>query len=394
MVLAAGRGERLEPITQTRPKPLIPVLGTTLLGRAIGILRKYVDDVVVIGSQELKSSFLDAEVVLQKPGPMGTAAALSSLNIKSDQILVVYGDLLFDSAAIDKVISIPGNAVLGVKVPNPSNFGVLSFIGNKLEKIEEKPQNPSSNVINGGIYKLSSDIFYYIDKLVPSPRNELELTDAINLMVAHTKVNVVVHEGLWMDVGRPWQVIEANRQLMETEMHSEVKGIVQEGVKLIGKVYIDEGAEVYSGTVIEGPAYIGSDTEVGPMAHIRPYSVLGKKSKVGAFVQVKESVVMEGAKLPHLNYVGDSVICEEVNLGAGTITANLRFDEKEVTMRVKGVRVPTGRRKLGAIIGGHAKTGINVSILPGVKIGAYATIYPGSVVSRDVERGEFYRNVE
>jgi len=87
VVLAAGRGERLEPITQTRPKPLIPVLGTTLLGRAIGILRKYVDDVVVIGSQELKSSFLDAEVVLQKPGPMGTAAALSSLNIKSDQIL-------------------------------------------------------------------------------------------------------------------------------------------------------------------------------------------------------------------------------------------------------------------------------------------------------------------
>ena len=99
---------------------------------------------------------------------------------------------------------------------------------------------------------------------------------------------------------------------------------------------------------------------------------------------------MENTKIPHLSYVGDSVICEDVNFGAGTITANLRFDEKEVKVNIKNERVSSGRKKLGAIVGGHVRTGINVSILPGIKIGAYAWIYPGAVVDRDVNKGEFF----
>ena len=99
----------------------------------------------------------------------------------------------------------------------------------------------------------------------------------------------------------------------------------------------------------------------------------------------------EDAKAPHLSYVGDSVLGEHVNLGAGTVTANLRFDRKTVKMNVKGRRVDTGRRKLGAIIGGHAQTGINVSLLPGVKIGSYAIVYPGCVVYRDVETRGVYK---
>jgi len=100
---------------------------------------------------------------------------------------------------------------------------------------------------------------------------------------------------------------------------------------------------------------------------------------------------MEGSKIPHLSYVGDSVIAEDVNFGAGTLIANLRFDEKEVKVNIKGQRVSSGRKKLGAFIGAHVRTGINVTILPGVKIGAYARIYPGAVVNRDVGYGEFFR---
>ncbi len=82
---------------------------------------------------------------------------------------------------------------------------------------------------------------------------------------------------------------------------------------------------------------------------------------------------------------------EHVNFGAGTLIANLRFDEQPVKVNVKGKRESSGRKKLGAFVGGYAKTGINVTILPGVKIGAYAWIYPGAVVNRDVGMGEFYR---
>ncbi len=100
---------------------------------------------------------------------------------------------------------------------------------------------------------------------------------------------------------------------------------------------------------------------------------------------------MEHARAPHLNYVGDSIIGEHVNLGAGTITANLRFDDKTIRVTLKGKRVDSGRRKLGAIMGGYSKTGINVSLMPGVKVGSHAVIYPGCVVYRDVEPGGVYR---
>ncbi|BBD71810.1 nucleotidyltransferase [Sulfodiicoccus acidiphilus] len=391
VVLAAGRGERLEPITQTRPKPLIPLMGTTLLERIVNILKRYVDQVIVIGNQELRERYFETTVIQQRPGALGTAAALSSLRLNEDSFLVVYGDLLFDEGAISKVVDAPGNTILGVKVSNPSNYGVILSSGNKLEKIIEKPQNPPSNIVNGGIYKLSSEVFSIIDKLLPSPRNELELTDAINVLASQTKVSVLIHDGMWMDVGKPWQVIEANKTVMDAELRTELKGKVHEDVKVIGKVFVEETAEVKPGTVIEGPAYIGSGAEIGPLAHIRPYTVIGRKSKVGSFVEVKETVLMEGVKLPHLNYVGDSVVCEEVNLGAGTIVANLRFDESEVKMSIKGTKVSTGRRKMGAIIGGYVKTGINVSILPGVKVGSRAIIYPGRIVNRDVESGEVYK---
>jgi len=160
---------------------------------------------------------------------------------------------------------------------------------------------------------------------------------------------------------------------------------------MTGPVIVEEGAEVGPYTVIEGPAYIGPGVKVGPLSHIRPETVLLRGSKVGYAVEVKASVLMEGARAPHFNYVGDSVIGEEVNLGAGTITANLRFDHRTVKMTVKGERVDTGLNKLGTIMGGYSQTGINVSLMPGVKVGAYAIIYPGCVVTRDVGKGETYK---
>jgi bifunctional UDP-N-acetylglucosamine pyrophosphorylase/glucosamine-1-phosphate N-acetyltransferase len=93
---------------------------------------------------------------------------------------------------------------------------------------------------------------------------------------------------------------------------------------------------------------------------------------------------MNGTKIPHLSYVGDSVIGEDCNLGAGTITANIRFDERPLRMRVKGRMQETGRRKIGTIMGDRVQTGINTSILPGVRIGSDSWIGPGLVLTKDV----------
>ena len=184
-------------------------------------------------------------------------------------------------------------------------------------------------------------------------------------------------------------MIDANKVLLDSEP-SKVMGEVEDGVVIKGKVIIEEGAKVLHGTYIEGPVFIGKNSIVGPNSYLRPYTVLCGNNRVGASVEIKESIIMENTKIPHLSYVGDSVISEDVNFGAGTLVANLRFDEAEVKVYVKGERVPSGRKKLGTFVGAHVRTGINVSILPGVKIGAYARIYPGAVVNRDVKKGELF----
>lgn len=158
----------------------------------------------------------------------------------------------------------------------------------------------------------------------------------------------------------------------------------------VGKNYIDGSAKILEYTVIESPCYIGENAVIGPLAHIRPYSFIGDDCAVGTFSVVKASVILEGTHIPHLNYVGDSIIGRNCNLGAGTKTANLRFDEKDVKINYHGKRIDSGRKKLGAIIGDNVKIGINASIMPGVKIGSGCRIGPAVLVDMDLEENSFY----
>ncbi|BAB65442.1 MULTISPECIES: bifunctional sugar-1-phosphate nucleotidylyltransferase/acetyltransferase [Sulfurisphaera] len=396
-ILAAGSGERLEPITHTRPKAFVPILSKPLIEYQIEYLRKCgIRDITVIVSSKNKEYFekklKEISIVTQKDDIKGTGAAILSAKF-NDEALIIYGDLFFSNEKeICNIITLKENAIIGVKVSNPKDYGVLVLDNqNNLSKIIEKPEIPPSNLINAGIYKLNSDIFTYLDKISISERGELELTDAINLMAKDHRVKVIEYEGYWMDIGKPWNIIDVNKWALDNLVFSQNLGNVEDNVKIKGKVIIEEDAEIKSGTYIEGPVYIGKGSEIGPNSYLRPYTILVEKNKIGASVEVKESVIMEGSKIPHLSYVGDSVIAEDVNFGAGTLIANLRFDEKEVKVNVKGKRISSGRRKLGAFIGGHVRTGINVTILPGVKIGAYARIYPGAVVNRDVGYGEFFK---
>jgi len=144
---------------------------------------------------------------------------------------------------------------------------------------------------------------------------------------------------------------------------------------------------IRSGCYLDGPVFIGENAVVGPNAYLRPYTVVGEGAKVGAHCDVKNSILMDRAKVPHLSYVGDSIVGVGSSLGAGTITANLRFDDASIMSMVNGRLVDTARRKLGAIIGDNVRTGINVSLLPGVKVGSGAWIGPGVTVRRDVVAG-------
>ena len=152
---------------------------------------------------------------------------------------------------------------------------------------------------------------------------------------------------------------------------------------LRGPVVVEEGAAIEPGVVIEGPALIRSGAHVGPNAYVRGATLFGEDSEVGHAVEIKNSVIMRESNVPHLSYVGDSLLGRDVNFGAGTTVANLRHDDEPVEQTVKGERVSTGRRKYGVVVGDGAKTGIETSLSPGVVLSPGARTEPNEWVSRD-----------
>jgi bifunctional N-acetylglucosamine-1-phosphate-uridyltransferase/glucosamine-1-phosphate-acetyltransferase GlmU-like protein len=135
---------------------------------------------------------------------------------------------------------------------------------------------------------------------------------------------------------------------------------------------------------VEGPTFIDEEADIGPNCYIRPCTSIGKKVRVGNACEIKNSIIMDGVHIGHLSYVGDCIVGEGGNLGAGTITANYRLDAGTIKMMVKDTLVESGRKKLGAVLGDNVKTGINTLLMPGVKVGNDSWIGPNLMVQRDL----------
>ncbi len=182
----------------------------------------------------------------------------------------------------------------------------------------------------------------------------------------------------------PWDLIEVNAELVGALDKDKIKGEIRKGVNIDGHVVVGKGSVLLPGTYVEGNAVIGKDCKIGPNCYIRGNTSIGDGCHVGNAVEIKNSILMENVSVGHLSYVGDSVICRNTNLGAGTITANLRHDGKNQKSFVDGQLIDTGRRKLGAIVGEDVHTGIHTSIYPGRKIWPGLSTRPGESVSKDI----------
>jgi len=296
--------------------------------------------------------------------------------------------LLLEPRAIKAVIDKARghSTVLGlIKMDWPSEFGVVDLDEDRVTKISEKPRGRREGWINTGIYALSKESFREIGKTKPSKRGEYELTSTLQLMIEQgvDVRSAEINAADWMDVGRPWELLSANERVL-IKLHHNLKGTVESGAVVQGPVWLETGARVRAGSYIEGPVHVGTNSVIGPNSRIRPHTSIEDNVHVGANCDIKNSIIMQATKIPHLSYIGDSIIGEECNLGAGTITANLRFDERTIKVTIKGKRVDTKRKKLGVIMGNQVKTGIHTSIMPGVRIGSASIIGPGTIVKRDV----------
>ena len=390
VILAAGEGTRMRPLTATVPKPMLPVADRPLCAHTA-------DAAVAAGASELVFVVgYEGDAVRKYFGEfyrgvpvqyatqaeqLGTAHAVEqALPYVDGDFVVLNGDDLYDEPAIRSLLE-DGPALGAYRADDPRPYGVFSVDGDRIVDVVEKPADPPSDRVNVGAYHFPAAAADWLDDVELSERGEYEITDVVDRLLAQRDVRAVPVER-WLGVGRPWELLAANEWKL-AELDGRTDGDVSGDADLRGTVVVEEGATVEPGAVVDGPVLLRDGAEVGPNAHLRGATLLSAGAEVGHGCEVKNSVLMADAAVPHVSYVGDSLLGPDVNVGAGTQVANLRHDDADVEQTVKGERVSTGRRKYGVVAGPGAKTGVNTSLAPGVVLSAGATTEPGESVLRD-----------
>jgi len=387
VILAAGEGNRMQPLTSSRPKVMLPIANKPILEHLLIEVREagIKEFIFIVGyyDEQVRKYFGRGErwgvtiAYSEQRKQMGTADAVRLVGgMVEGSFLVINGDVIVSREDIGLLCKTERNTMSIIEVKDPSGLGMVELSGERIVKIYEKTQNPPTHMANTGLYLFTPEIFDAIAQTEKSTRREYEITDSLQLMM-NTKDGLHYQEvESWLDMSYPWDLLRGNESML-ARLEAQNLGEVEDNVVLKGPVAIGKNTVIRSGAYIVGPVIIGEDCEVGPNCYIRPSTAIADGCHIGAAVEVKNSIIMKGTKIPHHNYVGDSVIGEGCNLGAGTKIANLRLDKANI--RIAGI--DSGRRKLGAIVGDHVETGINVSINVGSVIGNNTFIGPGAVVN-------------
>jgi UDP-N-acetylglucosamine diphosphorylase/glucosamine-1-phosphate N-acetyltransferase len=403
IILAAGEGKRLRPLTENRPKHMIPIAGKPIIHQLIdafktngvykfSIVVGHLRDTIIQYLSDGKKFGIEIEYIHQKK-LRGTADALAQTEnkIEETRFIVCHGDMYVSSDAIREVTKAYDDksfdaAVTVIPTKDQKQYGIVQIDNGYVKKIVEKPKVVFPNSFaNAGIYLFERSIFKEIRKTKKSRRGELELTDSIsNLEKSGSKIKSILIEGKsWIDIGLPWNLLDANKRAL-LNLQPSMDGEVDNNSTVSGTIHTGPATKILPGARIEGPVYIGAGSVIGPNCYIRPYTSIGRKVKIGNSCEIKNSIIMDETKIPHLSYFGDSIIGERCNFGAGTITGNLRLDKKTVRMKIKNKLIDSARKKLGVVIGDDVETGINVNFMPGITIGSGSNIGPGVNVSRNI----------
>lgn len=327
LFLCAGRGTRMRPISYSLPKHLIPVGNKPVLQRNVEMVVeagiKDIGMVVSPSTEDHYRRFLGGEKwganfeYIQQKNPKGLAHAVNcGRNFVGEEPFVVYlGDNLLQWE-LDEMLKNYRNSkavasVLLQSVENPERFGVAEIEKGRVEGLVEKPENPPSDMAIVGVYLFDSGVFDAIEKIEPSDRGELEITDAIGELIDRgEEVSFSSFEGWWVDVGRPEDALEANRLVIE-DMEDHL-GCSEDRLKIENKenVKISGQADTRDCEVI-GPAVIGSRSSISN-CRIGPNVSVGKDCELRD-VEVSNSIIMDGVELSG-GKLQDSLLGNETRL--------------------------------------------------------------------------------
>jgi UDP-N-acetylglucosamine diphosphorylase/glucosamine-1-phosphate N-acetyltransferase len=403
IILAGGEGKRVFPLAVSKPKPMFKLLGKPLIHHVIDTLKEagLKDYVIVVGhrGEQIKDYLkngnklgVNIDYTVQRE-PVGMANALETVkSLAEDNFFVVNADDIFEASLIKQMIRKfrEGDAelVLSCKpVQETWKFGIIRVEDEKVTDFVEKPPKGKepSNLAVVGVYILPKRIFDYYKKI---PVSDHQYEDAILQFIKDRNVvKSVSYDGFFAGYKYPWDLFTINKQLMDGQVKKQTiedGAEISERATIEGRVWLGRGAKVFEGACIRGPCYIGENSVVGGNSLVRDYSSLGRGCVVGFSTEIKHSLIGDDCWF-HMNYIGDSIISDNCLFGAGTITANFRFDEKNIKVRIGNKKTDSGTNKLGAIIGDNCKTGINACLEPGVKIGPQSIVGPNVYLQDDLE---------
>ncbi len=324
LILAGGSGTRLRPLTHTGPKPLRPRANTPNILYCLEDIRDAGVTVIgiILGNNMPKkvrellgdgSDFGVKITYIVQGEPRGIAHAVGcAREFMGDEPFVVYlGDNILTGGIkfmVDEFLVSDDEAMVALcQVSNPQQFGIAELDDDgHIISLVEKPKEPRSDLAMIGIYLLRSSVFPVIDRLKPSWRNELEITDAIDTLRQEVgNVTAKQVRGWWKDTGKPSDILAANRLVLD-DMKPDVLGTIEDGARIEGRVSIGKGTIVRDGAVICGPAIVGRDCDIGP-TYIGPYTSIGNGCRL-AGGELGSSIIMDGCHIECDQNIVDSLI--------------------------------------------------------------------------------------
>jgi len=344
LILAGGTGTRLRPLTHTGPKQLIPIANKPVILYALEDLKEagITDIGVILGNnmpEQVKELLGDGSTYgvkityIVQGAPKGIAHAVGiSQEFMGDAPFVVYlGDNILKSGIkdmVDEFLQSDYDAMIALsKVRDPQRFGVAELDKKgEVIRLVEKPKEPKSDLALVGVYLFRSAIFDAIKTLKSSWRNELEITEAIDKLMASKEHKVHSHivKGWWKDTGKPEDILEANK-LVLGDIKQVVEGTVEKNATIHAPVSIGERSVVRSGSVIKGPVVIGRNCIIGPDAHIGPHTSIGDGSIIKS-ANIESSVIMGEVTIDCNKKIIDSLIGRKTEiLTAKNLPKGYRF---------------------------------------------------------------------
>ena len=332
VILTAGQGTRLRPVTLTMPKALVPVANRWLIAYAIDVLKQAelrdigivvnsLDSPIVKLLSDGRMLGVNIEYIVQEQ-QKGLAHAIGLCRdfVGDEPFTVFLGDNIFQDKMTGLLTAFAASEdeaviVLG-EVSDPSRFGIAEIEDGRIIRVVEKPADPPSNLAIAGVYLFRPSIFDAIGRIKPSSRNELEITDAIQVAVsAGQRVASYQLQGWWIDAGKPNAIIMANQLVLEALPYTPApeNGHIQGSSEVSHRVLIGKNSKIID-SVVRGPVVIGENTVI-------------RKSYVGPYTALGDNVVIEGSEIEASIVMKN---CEIRNI-QGRIDRSLLADNARVT---------------------------------------------------------------